>query len=266
MFYHTIAVLPGDRKKSIVNKTETQVLTDIIIPYVSIGIISAKWGDKTQSYQVLELRIYKTTEPWNKVAGQKLEAFLSKKPNLFQKFRQRAEKALGKAALRVFVIMPIQGEKYGSQDEQRIFKEYDERFKAIEQVMANYPCVAIRIYKEHPLEDLVARIKNEIDRAQFVIADLTDERPSCYYEAGYAEAKRKPTIYVASKESVITPGKPTKIHFDVHMNVYFFTNHNELMEKVIAAIEKNKERLFKKEKEEESLISVVTVPTEVTIS
>ncbi len=255
MNYHAIAVLSGDRKKSLVNKTESQVMTDIVIPYVSNGIITAKWGDTIQSYQALELRIYRTEEPWNKGSGIPLDIFLAKRPNLFPRFQQRAEKALSKAAFRVFVIMPIQGEKFGTQDKQRIYREYEERFKAIEQVMTKYSCVAIRIDKEHPLDDLVLRIKAEIDKGQFIIADLTDERPSCYYEAGYAEGKKKPIIYIASKESVIAPGEKTTIHFDVHMNVNFFTNHKELKDKIIAAIEKNRDRLFKKETEEEAIVA-----------
>jgi nucleoside 2-deoxyribosyltransferase len=253
MYYHAIAVLSGDRKKSIVNKSESQMLTEIVLPYVSSGTISAKWGDTNQSYQLLELRVYKTVDVWNKKTGQTLDSFLSKKPNIFTKFRKLAEKALGKAVHRVFVIMPIQGEKYGTQNDQRIYKEFDDRFNAIEQIMPDYQSVAIRIDKEHPLEDLVARIKSEIDKAQFIIADLTDERPSCYYEAGYAEARHKPIIYVASKESVIAPPKATKIHFDVHMNVNFFASITELKEKLKLAIDKNEEILFQNPKEGESI-------------
>jgi hypothetical protein len=52
-------------------------------------------------------------------------------------------------------------------------------------------------------------------------------------------------IYVASKNSVLKPGTPTKIHFDIHMNVNFFTNHKELRDKLRDAIQKNKERLLK---------------------
>ena len=140
--------------------------------------------------------------------------------------------------------MPIQGEKFGTQDEQRIYKEYDERFEAIETALADFDCLCIRIDKEHPIEDLVGRIKNEIARAQFIVADLTDERPSCYFEVGYAEALDKPVVYLASKESVIHPGTPTKIHFDVHMSVGFFVNHEELQEKLVAAVTKNDARLF----------------------
>ena len=121
----------------------------------------------------------------------------------------------------------------------------DERFEAIESVIAKFNGVAIRIDKEHPLEDLVGRIKKEIRDAAFVVADLTDERQSCYFEAGYAEALPRPIVYVASKQSVLKPGINTKIHFDIHLNVQFFTNHKELKDKLSEAITKNKKHLFR---------------------
>lgn len=250
MYYHIIATLPGDRRKSIPNKTEEQVLTDYVVPHVSTGTIKARWGTKTKSYQVVHMRIYKTDNAWDKKSKQPLEDFIGpKKRNLYNSFEKRAKKSLGVGNWRCFIIMPIQGEKFGSQNEQRVYKEYDQRFEAIESLLGDFDTVGIRIDKEHPLEDIVGRIKDEIQRAHFVIADLTDERPSCYFEAGYAEALNRPVIYVASKESVVSPGEPTKIHFDIHMNVNFFTNQQELIDKVNAVIDKNRELLFKKHEE-----------------
>lgn len=250
MYYHIIATLPGDRRKSIPNKTEEQILADYVIPHVSTGTIKARWGSKTKSYQVVHMRIYKTETAWDKKSRQPLEDFIGhKKRNLYNSFEKRAKRSLGVGNWRCFIVMPIQGEKFGTQNEQRVFKEYDQRFEALETLLGDFETVGIRIDKEHPIESIVARIKNEIQRAHFVIADLTDERPSCYFEAGYAEALGRPTIYVASKESVITPGVPTKVHFDIHMNVNFFTNHAELIEKVRAVVEKNRGRLFQKHEE-----------------
>jgi hypothetical protein len=191
----------------------------------------------------LELRIYETPQAWDKRTGPLAELTKGKR-NQFARFEAKAQKLLGRNAPRVFVIMPIQGEKHGTQEDQRVFREYDERFVAIESVVAKAGGVAIRIDKEHPLEDLVGRIKKEIRDSAFVVADLTDERQSCYFEAGFAEALPRPVLYVASKQSVLNPGTPTKIHFDIHMNVQFFTNHKELQEKLSGAIEKNRQRLF----------------------
>lgn len=187
-YYQAIAILPGDRKKSLVNKTEQQILTDIAIPYESTGVVKAKWGDKTQSYQVIDLRVYRTKSAWVKSSGIPLDQFTKGARNLASQFVKRAKQALNKNTTRVFIVMPIQGEKFGSQDQQRIYAEYDARFEALEEMLGEFDCVAIRIDKEHPLDDLVRTIKSEITKAQFIIADLTDERQSCYFEAGYAEA------------------------------------------------------------------------------
>jgi len=243
MPFHAIAVLSGNRQKTIPNRTEEQLLSQVVLPFVSKGVITAKWGKNTQSYQVLELRIYETDAAWDKRTGP-LSEVIKRKKNQFSRFEAKAQRLLGKDSPRVFVVMPIQGEKHGTQEDQRVYREYDERFVAIETVVGKFGGVAIRIDKEHPLEDLVGRIKKEIRDSAFVIADLTDERPSCYFEAGYAEALARPVLYVASKQSVLKPGTPTKIHFDIHMNVQFFTNHTELRSKLTDAIEKNKDRLF----------------------
>lgn len=244
MHYHAIATLPGGRRKSIVNKSEDQMLTEYVIPYVRNGVIKARWGAATQSYQVLELRIFGTPKPWHKGSGIQLDKFIGNTRNRYSQFEKRAQKALGATVHRAFIVMPIQGEQFGTQDEQRIWREFDSRFEAIEKLLGKFDAVAIRIDKEHTLDELVKRIKEEIEKASFIIADLTDERPSCYFEAGYAEALRKPIIFIASKESVVHPKTATHVHFDIHRNVNFFTNNKELTQKLRAAIEKNSDRLM----------------------
>ena len=243
MPFHAIATLSGGRQKTIPNRSEDQMLSEVVTPFVASGVITAKWGSTTQSYQVLELRVYETTQPWDKRTGS-LGDLIKNKRNQVGRFVQRAEKYLGAHKVKIFIVMPIQGAQSGTQEEQRIYKEYDERFEVIEKVVGKYDGIAIRIDKEHALDDLVARIKREIQDCGFVIADLTDERPSCYFEAGYAEALKRPVIYVASKQSVEKPGTNTKIHFDIHMSINFFVNLKELKERLTKAIEKNKAKLF----------------------
>jgi hypothetical protein len=241
--YHAIAILSGNRQKTLPNRTESELLSETVIPFVASGVITAKWGEKIQSYQVLELRIYETMESWDKRDGPLIDQIKNKK-NLYNRFAKRADKLLSTNKPKIFVITPIQGEQHGDQEQQRVFREYDERFRAMEGVIARAGGVAIRIDKEHALEDLVGRIKKEIRGAQFLVADLTDERPSCYFEAGYAEALGKPVIYMASKQSVSKPGVKTNIHFDIHMNMNYFSNHSELKEKLASTIKKNHKSLF----------------------
>lgn len=245
-YYHAIAILPGGRKKSIINKTEEQMMTEVVIPFESDRVVTASWGE-TRMYQAVDLMIYKTEKVWDKKSGENFEKFIGKGRNIFSRFQKRAKKAVLLKSYRVFIVMPIQGDRFGTQDDQRIFEEFDRRYEILETMLGKFKCVAIRIDKEHPMEDLVGRIKDEIRKAKFVIADLTDERPSCYFEAGYAEALGRQVIYVASKESVIRPKEKTKIHFDIHKNVNYFTNATELKAKVKSVIEKNRSLLFSKD-------------------
>ena len=69
MPFHSIATLSGNRQKTLPNKSEDQVLSEVVLPFVSKGVITAKWGSSMQSYQVLELRIYETPTRWDKRTG-----------------------------------------------------------------------------------------------------------------------------------------------------------------------------------------------------
>ena len=163
--------------------------------------------------------------------------------------------------MRVFVVMPIQGDHYGTQGAQSVYREYNERFTVIEDTLQEYDCVAIRIDKEAPLGGRVDRINEDILRSHFIIADLTDERPSFYFDVGYPDAITKPLIPIASKESVMEPGVDTKIHFDIHQNVRFFTNHEELAAKLREALDKNRELLLESDESEVATIGVRRGPT-----
>ena len=242
-YYHVVALLPGGERKTVNNKSEAEVITGFVTPFVQTSTITTNWGKKTQRRQALELMIYRTETRYAKRSGTKFDHFVKNKKNRFKEFAHKVSSQTGQSH-RVFVVMPLQGEKYGDQDQQRVLKEFDERFDAIEAILSELDCYAIRIDKEAPLEGVVETIKNEIRKARFVIADLTDERPSCYFEAGYADALERPVIYIASKQSVVQPGHDTTIHFDIHKNINFFTNHDELKEKIRLTFEKNKANLL----------------------
>ena len=243
MPFHAIALLSGARQKTLPNKSDSDMLSQVVLPFAANGTVTARWGKKVQSYQVLELSIYETKDSWDKKKGP-LSDLIRNKRNVAQRFLSQAQKLLAKDKPRVFVVTPIQGSKHGDQEQQRILNEYDNRFETIERLIESYGGIAIRIDRERPMEDLVTSIKREIKNCNFVVADLTDERQSCYYEVGFAEGLSKPVIYMASQNSVLSPGTKTKVHFDIHMAVQYFSNLEEMREKVDAVIQKNKQRLF----------------------
>ena len=65
------------------------------------------------------------------------------------------------------------------------------------------------------------RILDEIDASEFLIADLTHERPNVYYEVGHAHARNKRVILFCKKD--------TKVHFDIaHRNCPEYENTTAL--------------------------------------
>jgi len=75
-------------------------------------------------------------------------------------------------------------------------------------------------------ERITDRILESIMKAQYVIVDLTNERPNVFFEAGFAHGLDKTLIYVARHGTVI--------HFDIKdYPIIAFRNMKELKDGLI---------------------------------
>lgn len=78
---------------------------------------------------------------------------------------------------------------------------------AIKPIVKKFKYKPLRIDEVQDSGRITNQILEEIARSEVVLADLTGERPNCYYEAGFAHA--------IGKEIIFTIHKGHNIHFDL---------------------------------------------------
>ena len=98
---------------------------------------------------------------------------------------------------RVFVIIKC--------EDPRLDEAFEQVYKP-EGLAAGFEEV-VRIDEAINSADLLRKVVSEIATSRLVIADLTGERPNCYYEAGFAHALGKPVVFGIHAED--------DVHFDL---------------------------------------------------
>lgn len=110
----------------------------------------------------------------------------------------------------VFVAMPI-----GPAN------PFDDVLDAIKETCEKCGLNAERVDEAKTNQRITDRILESIQKAEYVIVDLTESRPNVFYEAGYAQGIGKLPIYIARQG--------TKLEFDLKdYPVIFFDSYRDL--------------------------------------
>lgn len=110
-----------------------------------------------------------------------------KNPNLSQSYRPNT----------AFIMMPINSNN----------PELDDIYDVYKDCFSKFGITAIRADDIEHEDVITKRIIEEIKTSEFLVGDLTNERPSVYYEIGYAHCLGRSVILYRKKN--------TSIHFDL---------------------------------------------------
>lgn len=122
---------------------------------------------------------------------------------------------------------------FGRRDVDKIYRH------GILPVLRKLKIAPTRVDRVEHNEDIDDKIFQLLNEADLCIADLTYSRPSVYYEAGYASARRIPVIHTARKDhfrdSDDDPYGIHRVHFDLQMkNIIDWSSPSQTFQRRLA--------------------------------
>ncbi len=132
--------------------------------------------------------------------------------------RERPERTREVAPNSAFILMRISDDDPDLEDSYDTYRGLCEEFGLTSERADEYETSA----------DITEEIKEAIGKAEYIIADLTGERPNVYYEVGYAEG-----IGHNEMSIILTAKNGTEVHFDMRQHrVIFYENQRELKQRL----------------------------------
>ena len=208
MKFHAFVTYPGGTQ-GWRNHSREKLLAKIIVPFIQGQIVLVGKPARLLNMQsCTSLVAYKTADDiisvrsFHKTPGAKEHDCTLE---LIQEARERhasprvtslLQKSFGKPINQVFVIM-----RFGD-------KHLDSAYEmAIRPTIEACGLRCLRIDEVQDSGRVTDQILDAIAVSRLVLADLSGERPNCYYEAGFAHA--------LGKDLILTIKKPERVHFDL---------------------------------------------------
>jgi hypothetical protein len=215
MYFHVYINLGNEDHYWWLNLDYDTLVQRVVIPYINNQVSSIMMGQERAMFNFASIAyviIYKTHDRLNEegfdfnsgntppeltdheCTQDIVDQFLlSKSPVQFKSVLQTL---FTPTIPQVFVIMKFE-DKYLDSAYEGTIKPLIKKFKY----------TPLRIDEVQDSGRITNQILEEIARSEIVLADLTGERPNCYYEAGFAHA--------IGKEMIFTIRKGDSIHFDL---------------------------------------------------
>jgi len=111
-------------------------------------------------------------------------------------------------------------------------EEQNDSFSAMKDECKKLGLTCVRVDETIGSGIVLKKIYDYIERAEFIIVDLTNERPNVYYELGYAHG-----IGNLSTDILIVARSGTELHFDIApLAVKFYTSTEHLRRIINASL------------------------------
>lgn len=251
MFHHVV-VHDTDSTRLHPNLTTEEVLTNYVCPFINKEVTMHKGAIYNMGFPT-SMQVYRTDRPvtteWPVDAGEISDKHAEGSSEDDPDFVRQARIMLFGSDYRDQLIEGLKSNGTDTTEEayrqavqllesgsyrdlrRRLAEQTRERYSFFicpldnEAVLHNYEFVIKPALKSHGFQieraDEIASagpvtevITQAIVKSTLIVADLTDERPNCYYEVGFAHALGKPVIIVAYEG--------TRRHFDISVHQWHY--------------------------------------------
>lgn len=218
MWYHVVTSYSENNDRYWWNRSREDLISDILIPFITKQVtVVTKGGQKsifnfgTVTYMTIVRTIDKLKRPKpGAIPSELKDSSFIKEHNVTEEFvnelklisatvssKSLLQFSFAEPQNQIFVIMKF--------DDRKLDSLYEGVIKPVGKGEFGYD--VIRVDEIQDSGNINQQILENIAKSKIVLAELSGERPNCYYEAGFAHALGKEIIFSANESN--------HVHFDV---------------------------------------------------